>query len=317
MAALALVVSGCASASAPRAPTATPPPATSVWFYEMAPPESDALLRIHTSALLKDKVYEPLVRRLFRAMTEQTLHAGTDMTRALEGADEMVIAIEGDEPILVLRGVPASLDPVSMTGLDGASQWKSARSRMPNVDSYELVPAEGALFVLMDRSWLMAAGEGEQRARQALGRAQGRPVAPDLDAARDTPVELRVPGQAMGRIAERNHVRTLRPIFEELRELDVSLRVTKEEAAHPSGAGVTVARQDLLTATLDYAGVEQATRAEEVVRDVVGAYARRGGKRWEWLKDATITRKEQHVSVSARLPEWALAALSQADDGLF
>ncbi len=288
----------CAHKPPPVAPDMAQP-VTSAWFDEVADSKRDAVLRVHTSILLKDSVYAPLVRELFRAMTEQALHAGTDMTSALEKADEIDVVVEdGSDPVLLLRGVPANLDPTNMAGLDGSTQWRVSKTHVPNAEVFDFVPESGALYVLMDRTWIVTAGLSQQRVQTALMHAVGRPVSPDVTM--DVPVSLRVPGATMERIAIKRGVRALKPIFLELEEARVELHVSKTKDS----------REDEVVAEFRYAGIKQAEHAEEMLAEAIGAFGRRGGRRWEWLKEATIERKEQHITVRARLPAWALLALS-------
>lgn len=302
----ALLVLGAALACGPK-PAAAPDLAretTTSWFDEVADPKRDALLRVSTSTLLKDPVYAPLVRQLFRAMTEKALRAGTDMTSALEAADEIDVVVEdGSSPVLLLRKVPASLDPASMAGLDGATQWRTSKTHVPNAQVFDFVPESGALYVLMDRTWIVTAGLGQQRVQTALMHAQGRPVSPDVPL--EVPVSLRMPGAAMERVAIARGVRALRPLFVELEDARVELRVKRTDKS----------RDDEVVAELRYAGVSQASDAEQMLVDVLGAFGRRGGKRWEWLKDATVERNEQHITARAKLPAWALLALADVDSG--
>jgi hypothetical protein len=305
---VAFVAIGMLASCASKPPISADPnkPTSSAWFDEVAEPKHNALLRVNTAVLLKDKVYAPLVRQLFGAMTEKALHSGTEMTAALEGAEEIDIVLQDDQdPVLLLRKVPASLDPASMAGLDGSTQWKVSKTHVPDVQTFDFVPESGALYLLIDRTWIVTAGLGQQRVQTALIHAQGRPVSPD--APLDVPVSLRVPGATMERVAVARGVRVLRPIFEELEEAKVELHVDKHDKS----------RDDEIVAELRYAGVSQATHAEEMVNDVLGAFGRRGGKRWEWLNDAKVERKEQHVTARAKLPAWVLVALADVDSSIF
>lgn len=299
---VALVALACGRVVAP--PAETSQNVSSAWMSEVANPKRDALLRVRTSTLLADRVYAPLVRQLFSAMTERALRAGTNMTSALEGAEEIdVIVQDGSDPVLLMRKVPASLDPSSIAGLDGATQWRASKTHVPGVDVFDFVPGSGALYILVDRTWIVTSGMGQQRVQTALAQSRERPVASDVPL--DVPVSLRMPGSALERIAASRNVRALAPLFVELEQARVELHVQKDDKS----------RDDEITAELQYAGLDQAARAEEVVTDLLGAFSRRGGKRWEWLSDAKVERKGQQVTARAKLPAWALIALADVDSG--
>ncbi len=271
---------------------------------EVSNPKRDALLRVRTSLLLGDRVYAPLVRQLFRAMTERALHAGANMMSALELAEEIDVIVEdGTDPVLVMRNVPASEDPGSIAGLDGATQWRASKTHVPGASVFDFVPESGALYVLVDRTWIITSGMAQQRVQTALAHSRARPVVPDVPL--DVPVSLRVPGSALEHLAAARNVRATAPLFIELFEANFELRVHKDDKS----------RDDELTVELQYAGLDQAARALEVVVDLLGAFSRRGGKRWEWLSDAKVERQGQRVTARAKLPAWALIALADVDSG--
>jgi len=305
VAAFAMVV---AVACAPRARGVmreVPIPLSGAWMQELAASPGAGVLRVDLRALRADALYAPALRALDVALTGRALSPSVDVSRALSAAGEVVVLFEGQTPpVVVLRGVPASIDPTRAAGADGAAQWRRSPLGVAHVDAFDFVPAQGALFVLLDRSWVLSAGEGEARLRRALGREHGRPVFAELADVDPAPVSLHLSGGALRAMAPRAHVSLLEPMFRELRSFDLSLRTGSSADA----------RSDAVTLDLSYAAPPEAERARELVGDLIGAFMRRGGPRWAWLSTAAVAQAGPVVHVRAGLPQWLLGALG--DDAM-
>lgn len=140
---------------------------------------------IRPKALKRDGIYGAFFTALVRAAQARGIARGDTMVQAAEGAEEIIVGLDkGLDAALVLRGVPASLDPEKIFDAEGHSLFRP-RSDRSKVVEYELVDRReadaGALFVLPDRTWIGALGAARARARQAFATPRNRP-APELDA---------------------------------------------------------------------------------------------------------------------------------------
>ena len=189
--------SGCAGSSAggtsgPGAPV-DPRPAEPHWEPLFSPPP-DVFILVRPQAVLTDAAYGPVVRgALALARGKSHLVASVGPAEVLEGAEEVLVGARdrGDpadvDVVVVVRGVPADLDPARLSDEAGHPLWVVGPSR-PSVDVTELWRAAGAassagdgtattedteasLFELPGRTWVLAAGASRARARDLLSRA--------------------------------------------------------------------------------------------------------------------------------------------------
>lgn len=178
---LALTALACGPPPAPVPPGA---------HTSAAPRWSDALAEapdvyavVRPQALKRDAVYGSLFGALVRAAEARGFARGATMLEAVSGAEEIVVAVgSGGDAAIVLRSVPAKLDPSKVADARGVPLFRPREERARIVE-YELADAggiDGALFVLPDRSWVGALGPARARARRAFARPSGRP-APEVD----------------------------------------------------------------------------------------------------------------------------------------
>lgn len=162
---LIVAIVGCSSrpAPAPVFPTAKPAP-----FLERslgAPAE--IVLVGHLSDLLRDPVYGPSAQRAFSAalgvrMTDNggpTLR-GLLALSAIDRAELYVVMRNGQERtrmVVVLRGVPASVSPLTFVREDGTPAYRQSRTFPSGISEYAPSPnAHGWVFALPDRTWIIA-----------------------------------------------------------------------------------------------------------------------------------------------------------------
>lgn len=271
---------------------------------------------VRPQAIKRDAVYGALFRNVLRLAQARTMMRGVTAIEVLEGCDELVLALrKGDgleHAAMVLRGVPASLDPERMTDAAGAPVFRlvDARARVPE---YERVGGgeAGAVFVLPGRTWLGASGEIRERARHVFASPIGRPE-PETDSR--ALAAVRLDGRALSRVPRLEASALARRITAGLRSATLSLA--------PGKAG--------LVARLEYDEDEGRARAEEHVRDVLGALAakppragaaegrlssdepppRQAAPEWlEWLKTADVSHDGKTLVVSLPVPARLLDAL--------
>jgi hypothetical protein len=93
----------------------------------------ELLAVVFPTALRKDKVYGPLLRRAIDLVREQSrVVAETRALDAMEDAEEVIIGIRPDvaaasgapgEVVVVVRGVRADVDPATLVDADGHPLW--------------------------------------------------------------------------------------------------------------------------------------------------------------------------------------------------
>jgi hypothetical protein len=174
------LVAACGGAPPARpAPKASPPAWADV--FEGTP---DLYAVIRPRALKRDPFYGSFWKALVRAAQARGIAQGDTMVEAVEGSDEIVLGLNrGLDAALVLRGVPANLDPQTITDADGRSLFRPMNDRSKVIE-YELTDrrdVSGGLFLLPDRTWVGALGDARVRARHAFAVPLNRPV-PAVDA---------------------------------------------------------------------------------------------------------------------------------------
>ena len=289
---------GCGASSSPR-PTA-------VTLDRLAPHWEDAFERTpeilvfaRPQALRRDAVYGPLVKMLSAlAAARAPAGVGARSADAFESADEVVVGLcAADEMVVVIRGVRPDLDPERLTDPAGLPLWSAARdhARTP-----ELVHDRGdapvsSLFVLPQRTWVLASGAARGRVREAFASPLGRSAPPHDDRAL---IALRLDGPSLVRSVPRLDAREglLAPIGRDLRVVTLVLGPAKE--------GVV--------ATFAYADVAAATASEATLRRVVDVLARERSGRTAWLGSAKIGREGRDVRAHVDLPASLLQGLPNA-----
>lgn len=247
---------------------------------------------VRPKAIKRDGLYGEFFKSLVRAAQSKTRARGDTMVAAVEGADEIIVGLErGHDAAIVLRGVPASLDPQRITDAEGSSLFRLTSERGKVVE-YELVDRKstdtGALFVLPDRTWVGALGEARDRARQAFQTPANRP-APRLD--REALAVVRIAGPLV-RMFDRHPV--FGPIAKKLMSATFALK--------PAKGGLVV--------SLAYADTDAAAWAEMESKRLI-AELTKDDKR-AWLKDAQVQYEGSTVFVRVAVPPRLLDELPNA-----
>ncbi|MBX3217489.1 MAG: hypothetical protein KF850_35990 [Labilithrix sp.] len=287
-------------APAPAAPTRAAAPA---WadVFDGAP---DLYAVIRPRAMQRDALYGAFFKALMRAAQARGIARGDTMVRAVEGADEIIVGVSGGEGgVLVLRGVPASLDPQKVTDAEGRALFRPTSDRATAIE-YELVDRRnadaGALFVLPDRTWVGALGDARARARQAFAAPSGRP-APEVEPKALAVVRL---GGALVHALDRH------PTYGALTRKLSSASFVLE----PGKGGLVVG--------LAYADADAAAWAEMHLKQLIQEIAkdeRAPGQAGGWLKEARVAYEGQTVVMRVAVPPRLLEELpsaSGADFGL-
>jgi hypothetical protein len=296
--ALAFVLSAVLAASTISCGGSAPPPPDqskrekTVSWADVFDGVPDLYVVLRPQAIKRDGVYGAFFKSLVRAAQARTNARGDTMVQAVEGADDVILGLgQGDDAAIVLRGVPASLDPQKIVDASGASLFRPLSDRTKVVE-YELLDRKateaGALFVLPDRTWVGTLGTARGRARQAFTTPMNRPV-PSVD-----PDALAVV-RASGPLA---HVLEKHPVFGPL-----SKKLTSATFSLRPGKGGLVVE-------LRYGDADRAAWAESEGKQAV-AELTKDGKR-PWLKDAKVAYEGNSVFIRVALPPRLLEELPNA-----
>ena len=260
-------------------------------------PEFYAVIR--PRAMKHDGVYGTFFKALMRVAEARGIARGDTMVRAAESADEIIVGMNGGgDAAIVLRGVPASLDPAKITDADGRALFQAPREPAAVVE-YEALQnrggESGSLFVLPNRTWVGAMGEARSRARQAFVTPQHRPV-PKVDA--ESLAVVRVSGRLP-------HVLDRHPRYGVLsKKLSSATFMLK-----PAKAGLVVG----LTYEDPDATAWAEMQAKQLIEELSSAPDR------AWLKEAKVAYEDKTVFVRVAVPPRLLEELpnaSGADFGL-
>ena len=287
--ALGLVV-GCGP-SAP--PLADKPRESAPSWADVFDAVPDLYAVVRPQALKADPLYGAFWSVLLREAAARGFTRGATMVEAVSGAQEIVVGLnKGNDAVIVLRGVPASLDPQSMNDAAGHPLFRAVTTQGRVLEYALLGPGSadvGGLFVLPDRTWVGALGDARLRARQAFATPMNRPV-PRVD--REALVAVRL-GGALAHVFDRGPRLSL-----------VTQKMTSATIAlEPNKKGLVIA--------LAYPDPDATARAELQARRVVEDLAR-DEKRFGWLKDAKVKYEGNIVFVRAQLPPRLLEELPNA-----
>jgi hypothetical protein len=263
-------------------------------------PDFYAVLRPH--AMKRDGIYGSFFKSLLRAAQARGIARGDTMVQVVEGSEEIIIGLNrGLDAAVVLRAVPASVDPQKVTDAEGRSLFRLASDPRGKVTEYDLVDRRhtdaGGLFVLPDRTWVGVLGEARGRARRAFSAPLNRPV-PQVDA--DALAVIRVGGSLV-------HVIDKHPLFGPLAQKATSATF----ALKPNKGGVVIALAYEEASTVAWAEMHAKRVVEELTR---------GRDDRAWLKDAKVAYEGNtlfvRMAVPPRLLEELPSAASGADLGL-
>jgi hypothetical protein len=265
-------------------------------------------------ALGRDRTYGPLLKALSRvAAARGAASAGGERAlEALESSEEVLFALRAtrgvaaDDMTIVVRGVRADFDATKLHDEHGGAWWGPSTSPAA-ARVQELVHERGgppaSLFILPERTWVVAAGPARDRARDAFAHPFGRPTP-----IKDTSALLlvRLDGKSLVEAVPRLRRGALEALGRKLDALTIALL--------PSPDG--------LQARLTYADEDAAAWAELTLRQVVEALGREGGEKLAWLGVARVERDPSDArAVTARvtLPPHLLDRLASvtADDLAF
>ncbi len=281
---------------------------------------------IHPPALARDAVYGPLVRRAseLAAAYGGPTNLGTTALAVLQRTDEVVVAERnrGKDAIIVLRGVPADIDPLQVVDAGGHAIWKVVQgdTRSGSRELSPVQPSDAALFVTSGLVWIVASGEAIRLVRAAVvgepSGAAARAIVGDETAL----LAMTLPGDALPQLRQG----ALAPVGAGLRRVQLEL---------------TPGSRGLILGTLTYGDPGSAASAEGVVLAVTLAFrhrleedvqamadggaktpAKKGGERLgrpggnlEWLGAAKVEREGSVVVLRAPIPRPWLELLAHPD----
>jgi len=249
-------------------------------------------------AIKRDAVYGTFWKTLVRIAEARRIVTGPSTLEAVEGAEEIIFGLNpGMDPAIVLRGVPAHLDPQKVTGEGGRPLFRLVDERA-KVPEYQLddprAPEAGSMFVLPDRTWVGAFGDARQRARTAFASPFGRP------APRVSPEALGVVRFGEAFVQQPRYVksRVWGAFTKQLASVTISLE--------PGKAGVLVRLTYTDQGAVAYAEMQAKQMVTELATDE---------KRFGWLKDAKVAYEGDAVDVRLPVPPRLLSELPNATGG--
>jgi hypothetical protein len=309
----ALLVGAIAACAGATSCAARPTVGSSVAARDRSPRLEDAfdgepalLLAIRPTKLTRDPLYGPMIRRASELASTRVAVAeavGTTALAALERTEEIILGVydrEARDAVVVLRGVPADVDPSHVLDTNGKALWVHVRDLPAGVE--ELAPtdvsASAALFVLPRRSWVIAVGDAIPRARTAFVEERHAHTAQDgapLRALEDGPLVVGLlTGAALLRARPTLADGPLAPIVRDLDVVSVNLEPGPEGAV-----GEVVAR-------FTYGDLPFAESAEQCAKEVLDAFTRKLEATAPWLHAVKVSRVDRAVLVRGRIPRaWA------------
>jgi hypothetical protein len=273
-------------------------------------PEIYVVLR--PQAIKRDALYGTFFKNVLRVAQARSAMRGATTLEALEGAEEIIVGIrkneQGEDAALVIRGVPANLDPQTMTDAGGRPvlHLRDARASVPEYEFHDRQSAgAGSVFVLPDRTWVGVIGEARARARQAFAAPFGRP-APKVDA--EALAIVRLDASTFLRSPRFTKSPLVGPLTKKLRALSLTLM---------PGKGGVVAR-------LQYEDEDASAWAEMHVKRVLEELSQRESSRGvpgragaplDWLRSARVGHEGNTVVVTVAVPARLLEDLPNATAG--
>lgn len=284
---------GCGGNDAP--PPAAPKREVKASWQDVFDTMPDIYAVIRPQAIKRDAVYGSFWKTLLRVAESRHLVTGPSTLEAAEGSEEIIFGLNpGMDAAVVLRGVPASLDPNKVTDAQGQPLFKlvDERAKVPEYQLLDRRTAEpGAVFVLPDRTWVGAFGDARQRARAAFGSPFGRP-APKVD-----PQALGVVRFGQGFVQQPRYVKS--PVWSVFTKRLASVTF----ALQPGKGGLVVSLQYEDQDGAAYAEMQAKRMVEELSKDE---------KRFGWMKDAKLAYEGNTVVVRLPLPPRLLEELPNA-----
>jgi hypothetical protein len=304
--------SSCGGDAPPPAAPRREPDAAWADIFDGTP---DLYAVVRPRALKRDGVYGAFFKSLLRAALARGIARGDTMVQAAEGADEIIVGLnKGFDAVLVLRGVPASLDPQKITDAEGNALFRPTSDRASaKVTEYELRDRRnadaGALFVLSDRTWVGTLGDARSRARQVFAAPRNRPT-PEVDT--DALAVIRVSGP-LAHVLDRHP--TYGVLSKKLSSATFSLKpgkgglvvgLTYEDAGATAWAEMHAKRL-----VVELAREIPACRSSEPAARANGS-AEGTNTNCGWLKDAKVAYEGNTVFVRVAVPPRLLEELPNA-----
>ena len=244
---------------------------------------------VRPQALKSDRLYGQFWRSLVSAAQARGLARGATMLEAVEGSQEIIFGLNQNEAAVVMRGVPARLDPSTIQDDGGQPLFRATSEK--RVAEFELIDkqrAEGSLFVLPDRTWVGALGAARDRARGAFAAPMNQP-APSVSST--ALVSIRFGGHFL-RLFERH------PLFGPLTK---KLTSATFELQPGRGGGVIA---------LAYSEADAAAYGEMQAKKIAAELGK--SKERAWIKDAKIAYEGNIVFVRLDVPPRLLEELPNA-----
>jgi hypothetical protein len=341
----ALLLSSCGGGAVARAPsspqraekvdmpTDKADRATDLVALLGAPP--DLLVRLHPPALQRDPVYGPLLRRAGEMASAYAgpMNLGTTALAVIERTDEVVVAQRardvrelGKDAVILLRGVPADIDPLQVVDTAGHPIWKAVAgdTRTTSRELAPVQPAEAALFVTPGLSWIIASGDSVARVRAEVvaggaGRVKGvEGVGTELpgDGSDTALASISMPGDVIPQLRQG----ALAPVGAGLTNIKLdlgpgALGILIARLAYVDAASAASAEGTVLAVTLAFRHrLEEDIKADgHAPQATAQARAARPGASLEWLGAAKVDREGATVIVRAPIPKPWLEALAKAE----
>ena len=326
---VAVTVWGCGRGTTPG--PATPGSIAEPHWESLLTPPPELLLVVRPRALRSDAIYGPLLRRVLQLARQQRKIVTADsLLQTIEDADEVLVGVRdlaSVDFVVVVRGVPAEIDPANLVDDKGRLLWAatsggpvrelaSAANQGRNDTAGEgSAPldkeiVEASLFELPARTWVIASGDARARARMSFSHpTQGAAVAAatsvtSQDGAGADPqavAVVRLSGPALVR-----RVQALRPpgllaaVGHELASVTVALSAGSDA---------------VLRATLSYTSERSVLPAEATLRETVSALSGAKPQTFAWLQAVQTRASSCCVVLETPLPRGLMDALSPSDSG--
>ena len=296
LSALVLAGAGAAAGCGPdKPPPAAPKKEATAQWQDVFDTLPDIYAVVRPQAIKRDAVYGAFWKTIVRVAEARHMINGPSTLEAVEGSEEIIVGVNaGLDAAIVLRGVPASVDPQKVTDGQGHPLFRLVddKAKVPEYQVVDRRNAEpGAMFILPDRTWVGAFGDARQRARTAFATPFGRP-APKIDNEALAVVRF---GQSF--VQQPRYVKS--PVWSVFTKHLASVTL----ALKPNRGGAVV--------SLQYDDQESAAYAEMQAKQMVSELAK-DEKRFGWLKDSKVAYEGNTVHVRLAIPARLLEELPNA-----
>lgn len=276
-------------------PPAAPKKEEAAQWQDVFDTMPDIYAVVRPQAIKRDTVYGAFWKTLVRVAEARHMINGPSTLEAAEGSEEIILGVNaGLDAAIVLRGVPASLDPNKVTDGQGQPLFRlvSEKTKVPEYQLLDRRSSEpGAVFILPDRTWVGAFGDARQRARTAFATPFGRP-APKID---NEALALVRFGQSF--VQQPRYVKS--PVWSVFTKHLASVTLTLK----PNKGGAVV--------SLQYDDQDSAAYAEMQAKQMVAELGK-DEKRFGWLKEAKVAYEGNTVHVRMPVPPRLLEELPSA-----